>query len=610
MAGTIANVEAGQVPHLNGAHGQTELADDGIHLFRRRAFQDAAVGLVAIGAEQAVANEAIAVAADHAYLADAARHAHDRGEHLRRGLRAAHNLQQFHHVRRREEVGAHHILRASSHCRDIVDGKIRSVRSEDGARFGHGIQLREHLLLDGHRLEHSFDDEVGVGEVRKLQRGLQQAHALLHLFSGQLALRGGGFVVAPNNTNAAIERVLLHFEQRHRDAGIEEVHGDAATHGAGTDDAHRLHFARHHGIVDARHLRSGTLGEEHVAQRRRLRVHHAGHERLALEQDAFGKGLGHCRLDEVDNLLVGKQIALGLREARTCRGEEICWQGSGVDGAYAYQGQRRAVGYHFLRERDSTGEQVALHDAVDDASGSRDLGGDGVATQNDLERGGRTNEARQTLRATGARQQTEFHFRQTDLRRGHGHAVVAGERCFEAATERGAMKGRNDGLGGAFHDIQYFGQVRRSHGLAEFGDVRAGHERAAFADEHSSLQFRVGVQGLHAIHQRHTHGGANGIHRRVVDADDADVAVLFETAAHGELRGKGGRRPVTKIVKDKKPESVVCQRAVVVPVGATPYRNGTSSKARSLRECTALPSVRNSSTLAKPIRKCCAMARS
>ena len=505
---------------------------------------------------------------------------------------------------------ADHVLRASSDCRYVVDGQIRRVGSENGARLGHGIQLREYLLLDGHRLEHGLDDEVGVGKVREFQRGLQQAHALLHLFAGELALGSGGFVVAPNNTNAAVQGFVLHFEQRHRNAGVQEVHGDAATHGAGTDDAHRLHFARHHGIVDARDLRSGTLGEEHVAQRCGLRVHHAGHERLALEQDAFGEGRGHCRLDEVDNLLVCEQVALGLREARTRRGEEICGQGSGVDGACAYQGQRRAVGYHFLRERDGTGEQVALHDAVDDASGSRDLGGDWVAAQDELERGSRANETRETLRATGAGQQAEFHFRQTDLRRGHSHAVVAGERCFEAATERGAMNGRDDGLGGAFHDIQYFGQVGRSHGLAEFGDVRAGHERAAFTDEHGGLQFRVGVQGLHAIYQRHTHGGANGIHRRVVDADDADIAVLFETAAHGELRGKGGRRPVTKIVKDKKPESVVYQRAVVVPVGATPYRNGTSSKARSLRECTALPSVRSNSTLANPIRKCCAMARS
>ena len=35
--------------------------------------------------------------------------------------------------------------------------------------------------------------------------------------------------------DAAIQRFLLRFEQGDRNAGIREIHGDAAAHGAGAD---------------------------------------------------------------------------------------------------------------------------------------------------------------------------------------------------------------------------------------------------------------------------------------------------------------------------------------------------------------------------------------
>jgi hypothetical protein len=54
--------------------------------------------------------------------------------------------------------------------------------------------------------------------------------------------------------DAAVQRLLLHLEQqRHRDAGVQEVHRDAAAHGAGADHAPR-------GRSGAVGVSSGTSG--------------------------------------------------------------------------------------------------------------------------------------------------------------------------------------------------------------------------------------------------------------------------------------------------------------------------------------------------------------
>ena len=68
----------------------------------------------------------------------------------------------------------------------------------------------------------------------------EQAHALLDLVQREAAALGAALVVAADDLQAAVERVLLHLDDRHRDAGIGEVHRDAAAHGAGADDADLL----------------------------------------------------------------------------------------------------------------------------------------------------------------------------------------------------------------------------------------------------------------------------------------------------------------------------------------------------------------------------------
>ena len=83
-------------------------------------------------------------------------------------LGGAHDLEQLHHVGRREEVQADHVCGRLVTRGDLVDVERRGVGGEDRAGLADAVELGEDLLLDVHVLEHGLDDEVAVGEV--LQR--------------------------------------------------------------------------------------------------------------------------------------------------------------------------------------------------------------------------------------------------------------------------------------------------------------------------------------------------------------------------------------------------------------------------------------------------------
>jgi hypothetical protein len=79
-----------------------------------------------------------------------------------------------------------------------------------------------------------------------------------------------------------VQRLLLHLQHLHRDAGVQEVHGDAATHGAGADDGHGLDVALGRVVGHVRNLAGGALGQEQVAQRTALgREHQRGEQSRA-----------------------------------------------------------------------------------------------------------------------------------------------------------------------------------------------------------------------------------------------------------------------------------------------------------------------------------------
>ena len=96
----------------------------------------------ALACEQhAVADEAGADADERGDLADLLRELHRGGDDGLRGLRAAHDLQQAHHVRRREEVQADDRLGTLGRARDLVHVQVRSIGRQDRALLDDAVEL-------------------------------------------------------------------------------------------------------------------------------------------------------------------------------------------------------------------------------------------------------------------------------------------------------------------------------------------------------------------------------------------------------------------------------------------------------------------------------------
>ena len=73
---------------------------------------------------------------------------------------------------------------------------------------------------------------------------------------------------------------------------------------------------------------------------------------------------------------------------------------------------------------------------------------------------------------------------------------MAGERQFEAAAERRAVNGGDDGFARGFDDRQDVRQRGRKRRLAEFLDVGAGDESAALAGDDDRLDGAVLIGGF------------------------------------------------------------------------------------------------------------------
>ncbi len=101
---------------------------------------------------------------------------------------------------------------------------------------------------------------------------------------------------------------------------------------------------------------------------------------------------------------------------------------------------------------------------------------------------------------------------------------MTGQRDFQPAAQRGAVKSRDHRLGTVFDAGQHTVQVGRCQWLAEFADVGTGNEGAATTDDDQGLDGGVGDALVDAVLDTLAHGLGQGVDRRVVDGDDADVA--------------------------------------------------------------------------------------
>ena len=104
---------------------------------------------------------------------------------------------------------------------------------------------------------------------------------------------------------------------------------------------------------------------------------------------------------------------------------------------------------------------------------------------------GDAGETGQTLRACRSGDEAEFYFWLTDLCAGDSNAIMAGHSKLEAAAERIAVNGDDDGLGAVFHfqqERKKAGAARLAAGhFAEFLNVGAGDESAATANQDSAF---------------------------------------------------------------------------------------------------------------------------
>ena len=157
------------------------------------------------------------------------------------------------------------------------------------------------------------------------------------------------------------------------------------------------------------------------------------------------------------------------------------------------------------------------------------LGRDMLAAGHHLQRLFDADDARQALGAAGAGQEADIDLRQAGLGRRDGDTIVRHQRHLQTPAQGGAVDRRDHRLGRVLDDVLDVLQGRTGHGLAELGDVGAGDEGLAVADQHDRLDRRVGDGGLEGALQPLADHGRQGVDRRRVQRDDADVAF------HGEI---------------------------------------------------------------------------
>ncbi len=526
--GAPADIQAGQIAHLERPHREAELGEHPVNIGGRRAFQHQKIGLLLAAAEHAVADEAIAHAGHHGDLAGLFAHRHRGGQHLRIGLGAAHHFKQAHDVGWREIMHAHHRFRPRGGRRDGIDIKVGGVAGQHGARLGDLVELGENLFLHGHVFKYGFDDQIAIGEIGHVQAGCEAAHARLHFVHTEPALLGAVFIIAADDPNTAIERFLLHFDDGYRDANRQEVHRNAAAHGASADHAHLVHRQRLHVGGQAVDLGRGALGEKHVALGGGLQAGHQLDELAALHGQAFGERQRHGGFDALD---------IGFRCFETAKGlgifgakfSEECRQrirsAAQLGGIIAHLLERAAFGDDLPGKGDGASGKVTIDNRINQSGGQRVLAAHLGAAGDHFSGLNRANDARQALGAAGAGQQAQLDFGQAEFRLGIADAVVCAQRNLQAAAECSAVDGSDYRHRCAFHGVLHGRQGGTARRLAEFADIGAGNEGAAGAHQHSRSDGAVSSHGGKRAGQPVAHIGRQGVHRRRIDGDDGNIAI-------------------------------------------------------------------------------------
>ena len=226
-------------------------------------------------------------------------------------------------------------------------------------------------------------------------------------------------------------------------ADIGEVHGDAAAHGAGTNDADLVDGADRGVVRHVGDLVGLALGEEVIALGGRLGAHHQLAEQLALGLEAILEGGGvHRSLDALDVGFRRGEAAelagIGLAEGREDFRLALGGFQFGVVAADLHQ--RLVLGDALVGEGDGGFLQLALFRQLIDQAELGSFGcWDVAARGHHLQRGLNADHAGQALGTAGTGQQAKSHFRQAQTGGGNGHAIVRAQGHFQTAAQRRAV---------------------------------------------------------------------------------------------------------------------------------------------------------------------------
>ena len=163
-----------------------------------------------------------------------------------------------------------HVLRPRGGGCDFVDVKGRGVAGQDRAGLGHLIDFGEYLLLQRHPFKHCFSDDVRVVEPVVGELRPDQGHALVHDLLREAPLLHRIGVILSDRRQPAIESFLCGLLEDHRNAGIDVIHRDAATHRSGADHCRFADLAHRRVFRQKRDLGDFAFPEEGVDHRLRL----------------------------------------------------------------------------------------------------------------------------------------------------------------------------------------------------------------------------------------------------------------------------------------------------------------------------------------------------
>ena len=416
---------------------------------------------------------------------------------------------------------SNHVCGALGNSRNRVDIQVRRVRRQDRSRLADRIQLFKNGLLHAHLFEHGLDHQIRRTKIviRRCQRQ-RFGRDLVKLILADLAALERARQVALNPATRGFCRVCVHLQKLDRQAGQERSRRNPGTHGPATDHRERLHLARCH-TLEFGQIRHGTFRKKRMDHTLPLRGLHQLHKDPAFLGYALGKGLFDRCLDRTHRHS-RRNLPAPLRQNR-------------VIGRVPIQGIRadhladRAPPLAFVQQTLRKGQPVLQRRAVckliNQTHPVRFSRAD-MATRGDhLDRGLCTGDARQTLCAARAWDQTQMHLRQPNLRAWNSHAVMRTKRHFQAATQRHAMHRGNHRLGAGLNPGAKIWQKGCKWRFPEFFDIRASKKRASRADDDNGSDPVVSLCLGQAVQKTLAHGLAKGVYWWVICCDDPNFAM-------------------------------------------------------------------------------------